>query len=234
METVERSEVTGFGFYEINGRSVRYVLGNAGDNALIGSGILMGEGGNDTLTGSDSSDELLGGTGQDALRAESGDDVLRGGDGNDQVWGGTEGDTLSGGAGDDWLAGESGNDVVEGGEGNDIVGGQDGNDTLSGGAGHDQLWGGAGSDRFDFSCGTWGGLTTGVDTIKDFGVGDVLYFANASRMDILNYTTIYAYGSNTYITFDGGDYLVIENWTNASLVRDAIRGSTSLNQWNVI
>ena len=149
-------------------------------------------------------------------------------------------DTLDGGSGDDRLVGDEdwdapgGNDHLSGGLGQDTLSGGAGSDTLDGGLGNDALYGGAGSDRFVFSCGAWGGLDTGVDTIKDFGVGDILSFANVSRTDILGHTTIYAYGSNTYITFDGGDYLVIENWTNASLVRDAIRGSTTINQWNVI
>jgi hypothetical protein len=53
-------------------------------------------------------------------------------------------------------------------------------------------------------------------------------------MDVLTHTEIYASGGNTYIVFDGGGYLTVANCTNVSLVRSAIQGSTSINQWDLI
>ncbi len=75
-------------------------------------------------------------------------------------------------------------------------------------------------------------MESGADTIKDLAVGDTLYFLNASRTDVLSHTEIYDDGRNTYIVFDGGGYLTVENCTNVSLVRSAIQGSLTINQWN--
>jgi|GEM_PF-1903532 len=59
-----------------------------------------------------------------------------------------------------------GDDVISGGAGDDIIFGQEGNDVISGGAGNDVLYGGSGNDTFLFES-----LTDGLDTIKDFEVG---------------------------------------------------------------
>ena len=75
-------------------------------------------------------------------------------------------------------------------------------------------------------------MESGADTIKDLAVGDTLYFLNASRTDVLSHTEIYDDGRNTYIVFDGGGYLTGKTCTNVSLVRSAIQGSLTINQWN--
>ncbi len=65
---------------------------------------------------------------------------------------------------------QGGNDTLSGGAGNDIIFGQEGDDVITGGAGNDTLYGGSGDDVFKFV--NLGG--EGVDTVKDFEIGDIL------------------------------------------------------------
>jgi len=62
--------------------------------ALSQSGVLYGEGGNDTLTGSSGNDILSGGAGNDTLNGGAGNDILLGGAGNDILTGGAGNDTF--------------------------------------------------------------------------------------------------------------------------------------------
>ncbi|MGB4107428.1 MAG: DUF5801 repeats-in-toxin domain-containing protein [Alphaproteobacteria bacterium] len=65
---------------------------------------------------------------------------------------------------------QGGNDTLSGGGGNDVIFGQEGDDVITGGGGNDTLYGGSGDDVFKFV--NLGG--EGVDTVKDFEIGDVL------------------------------------------------------------
>ena len=67
------------------------------------------------------------------------------------------------------LLGNAGANLLGGGGGNDTLGGGAGADTLVGGTGNDSLSGGAGADIF-----TLGSAGDGVDTIADFGPGDLI------------------------------------------------------------
>lgn len=152
--------------------AISVLLDNRGDDEFVGGAgddVLDGGEGNDLLQGGEGADRLSGGNGADLLFGDNGDDVLDGGDGDDQLHGGMGDDLLSGGAGQDTLFGGSGADELDGGEGADTLFGSLGNDVLRGGAGNDTLSGGSGADRFVYDA-----PGQGIDTISDFGAGDVL------------------------------------------------------------
>jgi Ca2+-binding RTX toxin-like protein len=95
-----------------NGTARVNVIGNAGENTLIGNlaanylsglesdDILVGDDGNDTLDGGAGDDDLVGGSGNDSLIGGAGDDMLHAGSGVD---------TLDGGAGSDVAILQTGN-----------------------------------------------------------------------------------------------------------------------------
>ena len=76
-------------------------------------------------------------------------------------------DTLTGTASAELIQGLAANDSLSGGDGVDTIAGGAGDDTLVGGLGNDVLIGGLGNDTFSYVSGD------GLDTFKDFGVGDV-------------------------------------------------------------
>ncbi|NML92866.1 calcium-binding protein [Novosphingobium olei] len=170
--------------------------GSEADDQASGSGLFLGEGGNDTLTGAIGTDWLYGGQGNDVLSGASGDDLLvgnsgadtlNGGSGNDELDGGDGADTLLGGAGDDFIyggaaadriVGGSGNDQLLGEEGNDHINGGAGDDIITGGMGDDYILGGLGADRFVFSAADYARAgefpypdAPTRDTIADFTIG---------------------------------------------------------------
>lgn len=146
-----------------------------------GSDVLDGGAGNDRLHGDHGEDRLEGGAGNDTLEGFTHSDALLGGPGDDVLWGDTSAvqsirlvgflpgaDTLDGGAGNDFLNGGAGGDILLGGAGDDV---------LDGWLGADAMTGGAGGDRFLFGSAYHGGAYTTertLDTITDFGPGDVL------------------------------------------------------------
>ena len=149
-----------------------WLNGNSGDDSLSGdkgNDRLFGESGRDSLSGGDGDDWLSGGSDNDSLCGDDGNDQLSGDSGNDSLSGGKGRDDLNGGDGNDSLNGGDDNDRLIGGSGNDLLVGGTGNDWLEGGKGADTLTGGTGNDRFVFN--TTG---EGVDTITDFGKGDVI------------------------------------------------------------
>ncbi len=146
------------------------LLGQAGDDVLHGTSVhneiwgrdgddsLFGEGGNDTLYGEDGNDSLSGDDGADQLTGGYGNDTLTGGDDGDWLKGDDGNDSLKGGSQKDSLEGGNGNDILRGNDGDDTLKGNDGDDTLEGGQGTDSLKGGDGSDHL------WG--NSGHDTLK--------------------------------------------------------------------
>ncbi|MBI1315205.1 hypothetical protein GC176_28270 [bacterium] len=90
-------------------------------SAFMGSVLLRGEAGNDTLFGGATSSALDGGEGNDSLTGGASGDVLFGFVGNDVLNGGGGNDSLLGEAGDDILTGGTGNDTLDGGSGTDRV-----------------------------------------------------------------------------------------------------------------
>jgi Ca2+-binding RTX toxin-like protein len=137
------------------------LVGGLGDDSLTGRGgadILQGGLGDDTLAGAIGNDSLDGGEGDDRLLGQSGQDTILGGAGNDTILAGAGHDSVDAGAGDDLVEGENGNDFILGGAGadtlrgataNDTIDGGDDDDVLDGGIGADSLLGGEGDDLID-------------------------------------------------------------------------------------
>jgi Ca2+-binding RTX toxin-like protein len=89
---------------------------------------------------------------------------------------------------------------MSGGAGNDRLFGSMGNDTLAGGAGDDTLSGGSGADRFVFDA-----ADVGLDTVTDFGTGDVLVFTGLVGFTAgreAEYVSLVQNGSSTTVLVD--------------------------------
>ena len=162
------SHVNGSGLSELivgHKSQADHLSGGKGDDALLGLG------GDDLLRGGKGQDLLLGNDGADRLKGGDGADRLKGGAGKDALFGGAGKDDVQGGAGADSLHGGNGGDTLGGGKGDDALFGGDGGDILNGGLGDDRLAGGKGPDTFVFSTALG---PHNVDTIADFGAGDVI------------------------------------------------------------
>ncbi len=135
-----------------------YAIGNALNNVLTGNSganILLGLAGNDTL---------IGGAGADVayyLNDTAGVSVnLASGTAQDG-FGGT--DSL---VGMEWISGSNFNDTLIGDAGSNLLRGYAGNDSLGGGGGNDVF--------------VYAANGNGIDTIGDFGVGDLIRVSGAS------------------------------------------------------
>ena len=94
--------LTLLGAEDLNGtgnKDANVIVGNIGDNLLLGGGS------GDTLSGNDGDDRLNGGNGADTLNGGEGDDMLNGARGDD---------ILRAGAGEDILYGADGRDILTG------------------------------------------------------------------------------------------------------------------------
>jgi Ca2+-binding RTX toxin-like protein len=120
------------------------------------------------------------------------------------------------------LTGNNGANVLTAGAGDNTLVGGGGNDTLIGGAGNDTLTGGTGNDGFKYSA------NFGHDTITDFvagaGTNDVIEFHDGLFADfsavMASATTS---GSDTIITVDTNNSIVLQNVAIASLHQDDFR-----------
>ena len=111
---------------------ISLVSGGDGKDRVIGTGNILGGGGNDILKvtpgnkenvsiwGGKGKDTLKGGFGSDYLNGGQNDDVIKGNEGRDTLFGGSGSDKLTGGIGDDYVKGGAGNDTLIGGKGSDI------------------------------------------------------------------------------------------------------------------
>lgn len=171
-------------------------------NVNLGTGVVTGADGNDTLSniedvrGSNFGDILTGGTGANWLRGMKGDDIIDGGDGND--WadyrnaGGsvnvnlTTG-TSSGADGNDTLTnierirGSAFDDTLTGNAANNRFRGLTGNDTIDGGGGFDtaSYRNATGSVTVNLVTGTTSGAEgfdtlTSIEAVEGSGFGDAL------------------------------------------------------------
>ena len=121
--------------------------GNDTLTSTVGTAVIHGGPGNDTIRGGDGNDSLYGDEGNDTIYGYGGEDLIDGGLGADTLDGGSGIDHLLGGRGDDTISGGDDNDRIEGGEGNDTIDAGTGDDVVFGGAGSDIIIGDAGNDR---------------------------------------------------------------------------------------
>lgn len=203
--------------------------GDTGDvlNGGLDNDALDGEAGSDTLNGGFGDDTILAGSGRDAVSGDEGNDNIDAAAGDDTISGGTARDSVFGGTGDDSILGDGGNDTLQGGDGADallgsagydvLLGGND-DDFLDGGALNDILLGNAGADTFSFAI---GGAT---DTLRDFVAGAAL--SDVIRLEGFgaafdSFAEVVAAasdnGTDTTISFGGGDVIIIQNVTVSQL-----------------
>lgn len=168
-----------------------------GRHTLISIENAVGTARNDTITGSSGDNVIEAGAGNDRVNGGAGNDRLIDGAGNDRYDGGSGYDILDysasanaisvtngrvTGQGDDRysnvekVVGTNFADTFNGGRGVDTFDGGAGNDWFRGYQGSDIFTGGAGNDTFHWreSDVVSGRRSQGVDTITDFGAGDIL------------------------------------------------------------
>ncbi|MFB9978584.1 beta strand repeat-containing protein [Mesorhizobium kowhaii] len=185
--------------------------------------LINGGAGNDTITGSASDDVISGGAGADILNGGAGNDTVTYAASTAAVTVNLATTTQSGGdaQGDQLTAiehvvGSNYADTLTGNTGDNSLNGGTGNDRLTGAGGDDLLTGGANNDTFVFRAGF------GHDTIMDFAAGatvsDVIEFSQDLFVD---YTAVLAaasdVGSDTLITLDANNSILLHNVTVASL-----------------
>jgi 2',3'-cyclic-nucleotide 2'-phosphodiesterase (5'-nucleotidase family) len=195
------------------------LAGGLGDDSLTGMGgadFLLGGLGDDTLTGAIGNDSINGGGDDDLLLGQSGQDTIVGSAGNDTVLAGTGHDSVDAGDGDDLVAGENGNDIMLGGAGLDTLTGSTGNDTIDGGADDDVLDGGIGLDSL------LGGA--GDDLIDGGFAADTLAGGDG------NDTVLAGYGDDSIDGEDGDDLLegsFGRDWIVGGVGEDTLLGGFS-------
>ena len=181
---------------------VDLLAGTAIGDASVGSDTLLNI---DSINGSAFNDTITGNSNANLLRGFAGSDIIHGGDGNDQIEGGQLSNPTLGG--NDFLYGDGGNDVIYGGSGNDLI---------DGGAGNDTLTGSTGADTFVYATGG------GADQVTDFnqGQGDRIDLTGVAGIfglsDIQSHST--QIGANTFIDFEGGNTITLQNVTLSNLV----------------
>ena len=231
----------------IGNKLVNKLIGYSGADILVGNGgndRLYGNDGKDKLIGGLGNDLLRGGKGADVLNGGSGFDSVsyryeatgvdvnlttgqsgRGASGDtflsiEGVEGSVHADNLIGNAAANWVSGRSGDDVLQGMGGADRLYGGAGNDVLAGGAGDDLLHGGSGADEFIFE--------SGNDVIADFSdIGGDSISIDADLVVVTDAADLIANsaqsdGTDTTITFDNGDTLIVRGVADPSSLVDDI------------
>ncbi|MFC8420544.1 calcium-binding protein [Streptomyces sp. NPDC057236] len=115
---------------ELHAHTARTVLGDAGNDMVMGPAALHGGDGMDHLMGDSGDQQMWGGRGDDMIEGYGGDDTVHAGPGDDHAMGGDGRDILLGGPGSDTLDGEGGDDLVFGGTGKDTLEGGPGRDIV--------------------------------------------------------------------------------------------------------
>ena len=178
-----------------------------------GSSVVLGDSGDNSLIGSGEPETILGGEGDDRVEGKEGADDLFGEEGDDTVVGGAGRDRLFGGEGDDTLDGGTENDVLHGGEGDDELRGGDGADVFAFGAGcgYDTVVDFAdGEDRIDLSA---------FEGISGFDDLQIAIYANTAVIDLTSHGggTIQI-ADPTADKLDAGDFVFYEPAADAAAV----------------
>jgi Ca2+-binding RTX toxin-like protein len=121
----------GDGDDELHAHTAHMVIGDEGDDMMMGHAVLSGEQGMDHMMGTASDEVFYGGMGNDMIDAADGADEVYAYSGDDEVTGGAGPDTISGGVGADNLSGNGGNDTIVGGPGQDTIAGGPGTDDVT-------------------------------------------------------------------------------------------------------
>ena len=212
----------------VDGRGgVDFINGNLGDDRMTGAGLILGEGGNDTLTGGTAGAvTLMGGDDNDRINIVSATEggvrvavgVFASGDAGDDVLESTGplNDTLMGGAGNDVIIG-AGNDpgrgdVMDGGDGDDALSARGGANLLRGGAGNDSLQGDTGGDTIDGGPGEdrmEGGAGADLFILRDGLAGPALTSIFADRIidwSSADHISLRVAGAPGYVETSDPDY----------------------------
>lgn len=220
--------------------NIENVIAGSGANQIQGSAVdnrLDGGAGNDKLYGNDGNDILIGGDGDDTLVGGNNDDILSGGTGLDSFDGGSGFDTADfsyssvGWTLDLQLGRASASGTNEtmvsieglvGGTGSDILLGSSAANRFEGRQGNDTISGGAGDDVFVFKPGF------GHDTITDFTSGagseDAIDVTIGMFADFASVLAAAAQtGSDTLVTLDANNSILLKNTTLSSLHQDDFR-----------
>ncbi len=192
---------------QIQGDSTTFASGNQGasiDLSLI-EVILTGEDNSSlTLTGEDNpSLTIMGGNAKDSITGSSLAERIDGDNGKDEIVGGLGNDTLIGGKGKDLLRGDGGDDLLVGGAGADVLRGSFGEDTLIGGDLHLRHVGG---DIYVLED------NAGLDTVKGYAKTDAIGLLDINQNDL----TLTVQGSDTMISLNGEDLMLIKGVSNTS------------------
>jgi uncharacterized delta-60 repeat protein len=204
-----------------------YYDATAGVNLNLGTGVVTGGGGNDTLasienaSGSGYNDTITGTSGDNALRGEAGNDTIDGGAGNDYITGGSGNDSLAGNTGTDTVdyyysdanAGVNVNlatGAATGGGGNDTLSGfenvsaTDFNDTLTGDLNGNFIQAQGGNDSVSAGAGNDTiDAGTGVDTVDGGADADTL--------------VLHDYQANYVVTSNGADTRLVNAGTGEDI-----------------
>lgn len=236
LDVFEQVQGTNFDDVLSGGHGGDVLDGGGGNDMFFGNNgddLMRGGPGDDTFffSNSDGDDRLLGGPGFDVLDYSVLDGVVQvnqlagtttGTAGNDtlldvfeMVIGTAFGDVLSGGHGINSLKGGGGDDQIFANGGNDYISGGDGNDLIVMGPGNDTL---------DFRNGE------DVDTITDFMAGagsedtiTLKFYSGLGTTTLAGLTgagRVTQNGAHTQITLNGGDMIILENVSAASLHED--------------
>lgn len=128
---------------------------------------------------------------------------------DDTTFGTNAAETLNGDANNNRILGGDGDDIINGLDGADLLEGEQGNDTLNGGLGDDLLLGGLGNDIYVYD--------SGNDTISEENGGgtDEIRIAASTGITETNITDMFRFEDNLRITFDTGNFIVIDGYANA-------------------
>jgi Ca2+-binding RTX toxin-like protein len=142
---------SGDDFYDVGGSPEGLIIGDGGDDTIwLAAHNLhaFGEQGNDVILAGNEANSLAGGLGDDVVSGSGGDDHLFGDAGDDEMSGGDGNDFIYGGAGIDIMRGGRDNDTMFGGADSDYLRENSGINRLDGGSGADTMWGGVDDDTY--------------------------------------------------------------------------------------